>query len=674
MKRDFRHKITDFFIRFSTAGMLIALILLALGLYSVKSLKIDGDLAGFQLRNDSLQTARDRMAAHLSTNQVQVLIIPENTRTTSLLASLNELESQIQLAYPNTSIQSISSASRVIELFNTDTTRVYETLKQLSGFPLIKRLIASDQQSFLLLIQIPRDISFDQGFLDQILETPHEGIQDTAVLSRFHIQSQIEEALRSDLIRISALILLLFAAVILLAFRNIGAVLFCSLSISFSMAPVFILFNLLGYSINLVTILALPVVLILSVADSVHLLTGLNRSGQGSNSQNPIRNSLSKYVIPSALTSFTTGIAFLSFLLNDSQFIREFGLLTGLAVIFEFLLSFLTAPVLLKLANPKAIQRHPLQGLSDCVIKQNKWFSLALFTLLLVSLFSIPKLRFQTSFDLFFPKNSQLFHDHNLINDRFYSILDVNLLLSRKDRLQNTTPDQSDRVAQLIHELQAIDDVVYVSSYLDAALDSSHYLINMKVREAHATQGIYREIQSLLPMVDQAYQVDVYSTALYYDQVNKSVASSLLRSLSVSFLAIFLILYFLVRKAKYLFAAVMANLIPLGAIALIFNVFHFDINITTAITLVVCLGIIVDDTIHVLYRKLWLKLPLNELAFGMTTSSLLLSIGFLTLLSSSFSPTRVFGLVSSLVIIITLISDLSVIEYLSKSKNSSKDG
>ena len=89
-----------------------------------------------------------------------------------------------------------------------------------------------------------------------------------------------------------------------------------------------------------------------------------------------------------------------------------------------------------------------------------------------------------------------------------------------------------------------------------------------------------------------------------------------------------------------------------------------DLNILTAITTVVCLGVIVDDTVHVIYRKRILKKEDNELGEGIITTSIILIIGFLTFLISSFEPCQVFGYISAIVFLGTMVADLTILPLL----------
>ena len=106
------------------------------------------------------------------------------------------------------------------------------------------------------------------------------------------------------------------------------------------------------------------------------------------------------------------------------------------------------------------------------------------------------------------------------------------------------------------------------------------------------------------------------------------------------------------------------NLVPLSIVVILYYLCGMHINILTAVTAVVCLGLLDDDTIHILYRRLWLKEELQELSVSILSSAFLLIVGFGLFTLSSFVPTRVFGWVSALVFLMGLICEITLMQWL----------
>jgi uncharacterized protein len=150
------------------------------------------------------------------------------------------------------------------------------------------------------------------------------------------------------------------------------------------------------------------------------------------------------------------------------------------------------------------------------------------------------------------------------------------------------------------------------------------------------------------------------STFLVMDAVNEHVATSLVRSLLTAGAAIVLMIVLLTRSVPLALLCLIPNLVPLGVVTLVFVAFDFHINILTAITAVVCLGLLDDDTIHILYRRVALQSPLDEVSFSILSTSTILVLGFAIFALSSFRPVQTFGIISGLVFLFGVASDLTL--------------
>ncbi len=110
------------------------------------------------------------------------------------------------------------------------------------------------------------------------------------------------------------------------------------------------------------------------------------------------------------------------------------------------------------------------------------------------------------------------------------------------------------------------------------------------------------------------------------------------------------------------------NLLPIALAYGAWAVLHDDINVVASIAVAVCLGLIVDDTIHFLsrYQDLRRRLPVEEaltetlrtVGSALVLTSIVLGLGFCVLAQSPFSINRVFGTLVLLVVVFGLVADL----------------
>ena len=151
---------------------------------------------------------------------------------------------------------------------------------------------------------------------------------------------------------------------------------------------------------------------------------------------------------------------------------------------------------------------------------------------------------------------------------------------------------------------------------------------------------------------------------LMLNEMNNSITTSLIKSLLSSGLVIFLIILIMTKSILASLLSLLPNLIPLSFIIIIYYIFNININVITALTAVISIGLLDDDTVHILYRKFWLKKPMEELSFSILSSAIILTICFAFFMTSSFKPIVAFGWVSSLIFIIGIISEMTLMQWI----------
>jgi len=674
-------------------------ILVVLAIF-IRPIQIEGKLSGFYIDQNPQYDNMNRISEFFDLEKlVQIKIVPEQVSLETIINSLKSLESDLEEIFPDVKTQSIHNAINLLTLNHTKDELIHSVLQGASDLPVVKDLISKDKKSFLFILRFETTADFDMDSFNRIIEKDYPGFDSIKAFSQYHIEEQIEKSLHKDLFVLPLVILLFFIIWILITYQRISALIFCLINIAISTLPVFFFFTIFHIQANLVTILVISIVIVLSIADAVHLLTGYNYQDVNENKYIRVKRTLRLYLVPSLLTSVTTAIAFSSFMFSESDYIQQFGLLTGAGVMCEFILTFLTTPFLLRFVKTKNLENHGIQKLAGFFIRYDKYFSFVLLSVLFISAFFISKLTFKTNFGVFLPNKSEIYKNHVEFKTDFHSIIDLEILVEMDSAQTNLTVGEKSRELQnltvdLVDKIESFDEVVSVSSIKDqldfikhygsgvnrlrfprannpyVSRDQLAYRISVYVENPEEINTLNKKVLETTEKYGTEYNFTVFSRALLLDHFNISVAKSLLKSLLYSGTLIFLILLILTRNLWITIISLIANLIPLGCLVLLFTILQLDLNILTSITAVVCLGLIVDDTIHVLYRKLRLGQPLNELGFGMITTTLILAGGYLVFVLSSFHPTRTFGYLSAIVFFVTVLCDLTVLPWLIGLKNS----
>lgn len=647
--------------------------------------KIDGKLDGLNFKQNKYYQAGKKTAAFFKINDfVEIKITPESTTTNKVIEGVRELEKQLKKQIRKSKCKSLHTFSFLFqnELLLDTTISIQQSLLAKKEFPMLANFISKDAKSFRFILMLDSSEHFDLTLFKHIINESYQGIKDLKSLSHFHIEEAIASSIQKDVLLIALLILILFCFIIYYCYRSIQAVLYCSIIILLSILPAFLCFSILDVSINLLTALVIPVVLILSLADAIHLLTGYYQS-QATTKEDRIKESMNAYIIPSFITSLTTAIAFSSFLFNDAESIRNFGLIIAVSVMVSFFITYGISSYILSLIKPKQIPKNLIYHFFDFLQNKKRVFSIGLIILTLISIPLASQLSFNTNFDSFIPKNTEVLANRNELNRDFNSQLSIHLLV-QKPTSQSLELFEN-RLTNFIDSTKSINGIGTVQSFKDVIYPSKEFNIlaqiilnEQKSLYRNKDEGIYRleirltdikklkDVTSTLEktLVANNFTYNLYSQALILQETDRLVAKSLLTSLSLSLGLIFFVILTLTRSIKIMIISALVNLMPLSFLSLIFWIGHHDINVLTSIIVVICLGIIVDDTIHMIYRKAILERSENELGFSVISTSLVLVVGFLCFLVSSFEPCQVFGYVSALIFLITVITDLTLLPLL----------
>ncbi len=158
-------------------------------------------------------------------------------------------------------------------------------------------------------------------------------------------------------------------------------------------------------------------------------------------------------------------------------------------------------------------------------------------------------------------------------------------------------------------------------------------------------------------------------------QRNKYMVRNLLSSFLLAFGIIFLIMVLLFRSWKIGIISIIPNVLPMLVCAGFMGWAGIRLIPSTAMTFAIAIGIAVDDTIHFLARfrqeylecydhKKACQITLRSTGTAMISTTIVLFIGFATLLTSNFAASSNFGIVSLVTLATALLGDLYLLPVL----------
>ena len=158
-------------------------------------------------------------------------------------------------------------------------------------------------------------------------------------------------------------------------------------------------------------------------------------------------------------------------------------------------------------------------------------------------------------------------------------------------------------------------------------------------------------------------------TVVAASQNMNAIIKDLARSLAVAAALIFVLFAIAFRSLRIGCLSVVPNLLPLLVTAAGLSLLGYPLQITSAVTFSLCLGLAVDDTIHVLVRfrsmhrlepdaKLAMQEALSHVGPALVVTTLILIGGFAALMISPLPSIRMFSTLSAVILVAALIGDL----------------
>lgn len=238
--------------------------------------------------------------------------------------------------------------------------------------------------------EVPEVAAFARRMVNEF-RAAHPGI-DLYLTGAIMFDNAFAEATKDD---ISTLVPVMFFTILLiigLSVRSFAATFATLLVILFSMVTGMGLAGWLGMSLNPASANAPTIILVLAVADSVHMLvTMLHRMREGMKKEEAIAESLRINLQPVFLTSVTTAIGFLSMNFSDAPPFHDLGniVATGVTAAFVYSVTFLPAlmavlPLRARHAAAEKESRGLCMRLADLVVRRRKFIFRASLTVVAV--------------------------------------------------------------------------------------------------------------------------------------------------------------------------------------------------------------------------------------------------------------------------------------------------
>ena len=466
------------------------------------------------------------------------------------------------------------------------------------------------------------------------------------------------------------------------------------------------------------------VIMTLAIADSVHILISMfNAMRRGMARNDALIESMRINMQPVFLTSLTTVIGFLSMNFSDAPPFQDLGNITAMGVVAAFFYSILFLPALiasLPVRAPTKADRFKelLDKLAGFVIQRRQPLLCGMTALIVLVSAMIPRIEFNDEWVGYFDEDMTFRRDTDFVMNNLtgISIIDYSIKaaesggISEPDYLQNverfaewyreqpgvihvnTITDTFKRLNRNMHgddsdwyrlpssrELAAQYLLLYelslpfgldLNNQINIDRSAARFVVTTENMNTEDLKGLAARSEAWLRENTPRHMwAEGSGGSIMFAHISERNIRSMLFGTSIAVLLIGLTLVIALRSVKIGTLSMITNLVPMLLAFGFWGAIVGQINVSSAIVAAICLGIVVDDSVHFLskYLRAMREMKLNaedavRYAFStvgkaMVTTSIILILGFLVLTLSTFQVNVTFGLLSAITIGLALIAD-----------------
>ncbi|MBW8242050.1 MMPL family transporter [Muricauda oceani] len=424
--------------------------------------------------------------------------------------------------------------------------------------------------------------------------------------------------------------------------------------------------GLLKYEITILTALIPPLIIVIGIPNCIFLINKYQQEVKKHGNQAlSLQRVISKIGNATLMTNITTASGFATFIILDSDLLKEFGIVASINIIGIFILSLLIIPIIysfMPLPKTKHLKHLNKKWMDFFVnwmenIVRNHRIAVYITTVavLVLSIIGIYQMRITGSRIEDLPKNSHFYKDIQFFEAEFDGIMPMEIVVDTKRKngvVKPATLKRMDRLGAVIDEIpelsrpiSIVDLVKYskqayyngipkyyqlptsqentfimsavqksstggadlLQTFVDSTGQTARLTTYMRDVKIDRMEEIEKDVQEAITKEFPTERYDVFMTgkALLFLKGTKYLVKNLLLSLALAIGLISLFMAYLFRSFRMVIISLVPNLLPLVITAGLMGYLGVPIKPSTILVFSIAFGISVDDTIHFLakYRQ-----------------------------------------------------------------------
>jgi len=259
----------------------------------------------------------------------------------------------------------------------------------------------------------------------------------------------------------------------------------------------------------------------------------------------------------------------------------------------------------------------------------------------------------------FFPDGSESRAALTILENEFYAFTPIRVLV-RPAGTQFDSVELLRTTGAVLRNLQSRSEVIHAS--MQPANRPDSYLLTALIDRADNVAAVRTYVDELAGSSGPGVAFLQSDLERVYEEIDSRALASLNRSLLWSLGLILVTIAVTFRSVRAFSAAALVNCLPLLFLCALMWLTSAPFNLVTALVFVVALGIVVDDTVHILFElRDRGRLSESSTVFSIVLSTTLLCLGLLLCQLSGFETTRAFGAHMTAVLIAAVICDLALL-------------
>lgn len=517
--------------------------------------------------------------------------------------------------------------------------------------------------------------------------------------------------------------LLIIACILLWLFRSFSIMAGPLLDVLLSTFFTYCLMGAFGMPITLLTIPIPLIIMTIGVADSIHIISKYYMKYQSFNDKKETLKVVFRETgFPCLFTTITTVLAFLVLTFSDIRPIQHLGIVCAIGVFFSYFLSITLVPIMLpkikkrRTASKTRLMDRILVKVGRINEKAKVPIVVISIVILIISIIGITRLEVDTNFIKDFRESSTLVRDYNFVDRHMGGALSLEIVLSRPGQADVRDPGFLAEVEKIVNHLESQTGLVYKvfsinhilkrihkelnggkqefykipdqadlikqelflysmsdQDTLSEILDFDHKKIRISVRTTTQTSKEYTKfLQDVSGFIENHTQNVRYELTGGLSQMMRMaeyVSKGQVTSYSLAFILICIAMMVVFLSIKVGLISMIPNILPITIALGVMGIFNISLDFFTLLISCIMIGIIVDDSIHVIseYRRKYTEIndyttagkeSVKDVGRAVFSTSLALGVGFFACVFSQSLGVAYFGLLCAITIFSALVFDL----------------